>query len=107
MSYLKPFNPVAGATQKPSVSTTATVVTGTTGDIPKDSDVVVITNADAAIIVFVRVSPAAAASVAVADQDMPVLPGQQIRITCPCPSKYSVVAASGTPVVYITPGHGN
>jgi hypothetical protein len=107
MSYLKPFNPVAGATQKPSVSTTATVVTGTNGDLPKDSDVVVFSNTDSAIVVFVRVTPAASASIAVADQDLPVLPGQQIRITCPSPAKYSIVAASGTPVVYVTPGHGN
>lgn len=107
MSYLKPFNPVAGGTLKPSVSTTATVVTTTGGDLPKDSDAIAITNTDASIVVFVRVTPAAAASIAVADQDIPVLPGQQIRITCPVPAKYSIVAASGTPVVYITPGHGN
>lgn len=104
---LKPFEPVAGGTLKPSVSTTATAVSGTNGDLPKDATQIAVSNTDATIIVFVRTSPADAASIAVADQDIPVLPGHQIRVSCPTPGKYSVVAASGTPVVYITPGKGN
>jgi len=105
--FLKPFEPVAGGTLKPSVSTTATSVTGTNGVLPVDADVLSIVNTDATIIVFVRVTPAASASIAVADVDMPVRPGERIRITVPRPAKYSVVAASGTPVVYFTPGKGN
>lgn len=104
---LKPFEPVGGGTLKPSVSTTATDVSGTSGNLPNDATQIVITNTDAAIIVFVRASPADAGVVAVVDADQPVLPNQQIRISCPTPGKYSIVAASGTPVVYVTPGKGN
>lgn len=107
MQFLKPFEPVAGGTLKPSVSTTATAVSGTNGNLPEDANVAVFTNLDATITVFVRVTPKDSASVAVADQDIPVLPNNQIRISIPRPAKYSIVAASGTPVVYVTPGKGN
>lgn len=105
--FVKPFEPVAGGTIKVTTSTTASVVTGTTGDLPNDCDVVVITNDDATDKVFVRVSPKASASIAVADADIPVKAGQQIRISVPRPAKFSVVAGANTPVVYVTPGKGN
>lgn len=105
--FVTPFEPFAGNTIKPSVSTTATSVSGTNGVLPASCQQLVITNTDATIIVFVRVSPDDSPSVAVADQDMPVLPNDQVRITAPYPARYSIVAASGTPVVYITPGRGN
>lgn len=110
--FLKPFEPIAGGTLKPSLSTTATVLSGTNGDLREDANTVVITNTDSAIIVFWRCGPVGSdgtgMSVAVADQDLPILPGQQIRVTVPIgKKKYSMVAASGTPVVYVTPGKGN
>lgn len=108
-SFLKPFEPITAGTLKPSLSTTAT----TAASLPDSCDTVVISNTDTSIVIFwrcQRYDPVLLAPTvtAVADVDLPVLPGQQIRISVPKgPKKYSIVAASGTPIAYVTPGIGN
>lgn len=105
--YIKPFEPVKGGTLKPSVSSTATAVSGSGGDLPDGCDTIVVSNTDNTAVVFVRVSPKVSPSVAEADKDMPVLPLQQVRFSCPKQAKFSIIADTGTPVVFVTPGNGN
>lgn len=109
-AYLKPFEPVAGGTIKVANSVTASAV----ASLPDSSDVVAIYNGDTAAVAFFRCQPfdsrsgGAAASVAVADTDIPIPPGQQIRISVPKgPKKYSIVASAATGSCWITPGIGN
>lgn len=106
--YLKPFEPVAGGTIKVTNSATASAVAA----LPDQSNVVAIYNGDTAAVAFFRCQPVgptgSGASVAVADTDIPIPPGQMIRIGVPAgPKKYSIVASAATGSCWITPGVGN
>jgi protein involved in polysaccharide export with SLBB domain len=108
--YLKPFEPVAGGTIKVANSVTASVV----ASLPDSCDVVAIYNGDTAAVAFFRCQPYGSTSagptptVAVADTDIPIGPGQQIRISVPKgPKKFSMVASAATGSCWITPGIGN
>lgn len=103
--FLRPFNPIEGATIKVANSVTASAV----ANLPESADVVAITNADTAAIVFFRCQPLdQTPTVAVADTDFPVLPNTQVRVSVPAGRKqFSVVASAATGNCYITPGIGN
>jgi len=103
MEKVRPFQPIGAGTIKSTNSTSAAAIA-----VPDEADTVAIYNADTAAIVFFRAQAGTAAITAVVDKEMPIPPGQLIRISVgQGPKRCSIVSTAATGVTYITPGIGN
>lgn len=94
----------------------ANAITSAGGVLPETASTVVLTNTSATAIAYftyVRTDSANTSATAVIPSggtrgSMPVLPGQQIRITVNTgPKAYATIASAADGTLFITPGDGN